>query len=171
MTMIEEGNLKFSFLPQVSACKYDNWAFYRNHFQSGCCRNNKAVDLICHLDEKAWLVEIKDYRQHSRTKSVDLGEEIAIKVRDTLAGLVAAQHQASNLDEKRFAREILRKKELRIVCHIEQPGKVSRLRPQAIEPDKLLQKLRGLLKAIDPHPLVVSSQSFPKNLPWHVKNK
>ncbi|RMX09405.1 hypothetical protein EBQ24_06800 [Allofranklinella schreckenbergeri] len=168
MTVIREGDLQFTFEASAQACKYDEWAFYRNQFQHRCYRDNKAVDLLCHAGDAAWLIEVKDYRQHARTKAIDLADEMAIKVRDTLAGLVAAQNRANVADEKRMARDMLRKKTLRIVCHIEQPAKVSRLRPQAIEIDKLQQKLRSLLKAIDPHPMAVSAHSMPHRLPWSV---
>lgn len=168
MTVIQEGALNFSFDAGSHACKYDNWAFYRNQFQNGCCRDNKAVDLLCHSGENAWLIEVKDYRLHVRTKAVDLADEIAIKVRDTLAGLLAAKVQANDADEKGYARAILRKNTLRVVCHIEQPLKVSRLRPRVIEPDKLQLKLRSLLKAIDPHPVVMDRHSFAPGVPWQV---
>lgn len=168
MSVIREGVLQFNFGAGSQASKYDDWAFYRNQFQNGCYRDNKAVDLLCHSGNAAWLIEVKDYRQHARTKVVDLADEIAIKVRDTLAGLLAAQVRANDSDEKGCARAILRKKTVRIVCHIEQPAKASRLRPRVIEPDKLQLKLRSLLKAIDPHPMVMDGNSVAAGVPWYV---
>lgn len=38
--------------------------------------------------------------------------------------------------------------------------------PRAIEPDKLLLKLKTLLKAIDPHPAVVDKASRIPAMPW-----
>ena len=86
MTEIREGALTFSFPDQCEAGKYDDWSFYRNQFQS-VAGGSKAVDILCLADGVAWLVEIKDYRQHPRTKPSDLCDEVARKVRDTLSGL------------------------------------------------------------------------------------
>lgn len=165
---IAEGALTFTFAPGAEASKYDDWSFYRNQFQQGCFKDNKAVDLLCELNRSAWLIEVKDYRVHPRTKAVDLADEVAIKVRDTLAGLVAASVGANDPVERAFARRMVRAQRMRVVCHIEQPAKVSRLRPRVIEPDKLKLKLRTLLKAIDAHPIVMDRSSTAANVPWVV---
>lgn len=167
-TSIPEGALTFTFAAGTEACKYDAWSFYRNQFQQGCFTDNKAVDLLCELHHSAWLIEVKDYRAHPRTKAVDLADEVAIKVRDTLAGLVAASVGANDPDERAFARRMMRAQQMRVVCHIEQPAKASRLRPRVIEPDKLKLKLRTRLKAIDAHPIVMNQSSTIATLPWAV---
>ncbi len=165
---IPEGALTFTFAAGVEARKYDGWSFYRNQFQQGCFTDNKAVDLLCELNRSAWLIEVKDYRAHARTKAVDLADEVAIKVRDTLAGLVAASVGANDPDERAFAGRMVRARRIRVVCHIEQPAKASRLRPRVIEPDKLKLKLRTLLKAIDAHPIVMDRSCTATTLPWTV---
>lgn len=167
-TTIAEGALTFTFAADAEASKYDEWSFYRNQFQQGCFTDNKAVDLLCELNRSAWLIEVKDYRAHARTKAVDLADEVAIKVRDTLAGLVAASVGANDAVERAFARRMVRAQRMRVVCHIEQPAKASRLRPRVIEPDKLKLKLRTLLKAIDAHPIVMDRSSTAANVPWVV---
>lgn len=167
-TSIAEGALTFTFAADAEASKYDDWSFYRNQFQQGCFTDNKAVDLLCELNRSAWLIEVKDYRAHARTKAVDLADEVAIKVRDTLAGLVAASVGANDPVERAFARRMVRSQRMRVVCHIEQPAKASRLRPRVIEPDKLKLKLRTLLKAIDAHPIVMDRSSTAATLPWVV---
>lgn len=165
---ITEGALTFTFAVAAEADKYDDWSFYRNQFQQGCSVDNKAVDLLCEFDRNAWLIEVKDYRLHARTKAVDLADEVAIKVRDTLAGLVAASVGANDPHERAFARRMVRAQRMRVVCHIEQPAKSSRLRPRVIEPDKLRLKLRTLLKAIDAHPTVIDKNRKDASLPWQV---
>ena len=106
MTILSEGCLQFNFDQSCLAEKYDDWSFYRNQFQS-TCGSAKAVDMICLSDDISWLIEIKDYRQHKRTKPQDLGDEVALKVRDTLAGLVAAKMKANDSNEKTFAKRVL----------------------------------------------------------------
>ena len=170
MTISKEGNLTFTFGKKVKAEKYDNWTFYRNQFQNRCYHDNKAVDILCYLGQDAWMIEIKDYRQHPRSKLIDLADEIAIKVRDTLAGLVAAQINATNSNEKDFSKAFLKKRCIRIIIHLEQPTGTSRLRPHAINLRDVQDKLRQKLKAIDPHPKVTCISSLSQNnLPWTVQ--
>ena len=168
MTILQEGLLLFTFGPETQASKYDGWSFYRNQFKDRCFRDNKAVDMVCVTRDKAWLIEVKDYRQHRRTKPIELADEVAIKIRDTLAGLAASYYQAADPAERGLARDALRKQHLGVVCHLEQPTKYSRLRPRAIEPTVLQQKLRSLLKAVDPRLRVVDTHSIAATLPWTV---
>ncbi len=169
MQEICEGNLQFIFPDALTVSKYDDWSFYRNQFNS-TFGGTKAVDLIVLEKQIAWLIEIKDYRFHPRTKPSDLAYEIALKIRDTLAGLVAARINANNDKEKKFANATLQKKTVRLVLHLEQPKKHSRLRPQAIDPTHIQLKLKQLLKSIDPHPLVVSQDSLHPTMKWRVKS-
>ena len=163
----QEGELEFTF-PDNWASKYDDWSHYRNQFQP-VCGGSKAVDLVFYEPGTSWLIEVKDYRQHSRTKAISLPDEIAEKVRDTLAGLVSAKLLASDTEEKTCARRLLAAEKLRVVCHLEQPVKQSRLRPRAIDPADVRMKLRMLLKAIDPHAIVVDSTLTPRLVPWLVR--
>lgn len=164
---IEEGSLLFSFPSDSTASKYDDWSFYRNQFNS-MFGGTKAVDLLFVESQIAWLIEIKDYRVNQRTKPTDLGEEIALKVRDTLAGLVAAKCNANDQSEKQLAAEILQCSRVRVVLHLEQPANRSKLFPKAIAPANVKQKLKQLLKAIDAHPLVVDKDSKTPDIRWMV---
>lgn len=155
MPTITEGKLQFDFPENWFASKFDETSFYVNQFQS-VCGGAKAVDVIA-VEPNAclWTIEAKDYRQHRRTKIIDLADEIAAKARDSLAAIMAAQANANNADEKQFARLAVRCPRVRVVLHLEQPTKHSKLFPQAIEPSKIKQRLKQLIKAIDPHPLVL----------------
>jgi hypothetical protein len=167
MPNIAEGKLRFTFPDGWNVSKYDEWVHYRNHFIKVCV-GVKAIDILA-LEPRGscWLLEIKDYRQHVRTKTIDLAEELAEKARDTLAGLVAAQFCANDDSEKNWARQALRSRNLSVVLHLEQPIKHSKLFPRAINPATVLQRLKQLVKAIDPHPLVVEMATM-RNLPWSV---
>ena len=170
MTEIEEGDLTFSFPDHCEACKYDDWAFYRNQFQA-VAGESKAVDILCLADGVAWLVEIKDYRRHRRTKLIDLWDEVATKVRDTLSGLAAASANANDADEKALARHALSMRRWRVALHLEQPNVASGLRPRAIDPANIISKQRSkrLLKAIDAHPVVGDRRRPPRGIPWTVR--
>lgn len=164
MDELVEGKLIFAFPLPLRAEKYDDWSFYRNQL-TNAFGGAKAVDILCLDTDCGWLIEVKDYRQHRRTKPSELGMEIAEKVRDTLAGLVAARCNANDKDEKSFAAEFLAKKTLRVVLHLEQPVG----RNSIINPANLVIKLRQLLKPVDAHPQVVSQNALRGDMTWTVK--
>ena len=165
MTEIREGDLKFSFPDHCAASKYDDWAFYRNQFKS-VAGGSKAVDVLCLTEDAAWLVEVKDYRQHPGTKLSGLGDEIAIKVRDTLSGLAAASASANDNGERALSRRMLARRRWRVALHLEQPRVRSRLRPRPYDIGNVALKLRSQLKPIDAHPLVLDRQTARADIPW-----
>jgi hypothetical protein len=151
MPSITVGNLAFHFPNQWSVAKFDDWSFVRNQFQS-VCGGAKAVDILA-INSTAcfWKIEVKDYRQHQRTKSIRLPDEVALKVRDSLAALVAAKMNANDPGEKAMATAALKCSCVRVVLHLEQPAKHSKLFPRAFNPANVQQRLRQLVRAIDPH--------------------
>lgn len=151
MAILSEGRLQFVFGSSCHAEKYDEWSFYRNQFQS-TCSGVKAVDMICVSNNTSWLIEIKDYRQHKRTKPQDLGDEVAIKMGNTLTGLVAAKMNANDSSEQGFAKKVIQSKAIKVVLHLEQPEKHSKLFPRAVDPVAVKQSLKRQLRAIDAHP-------------------
>lgn len=165
--VIQEDRLTFRFPANAMASKYDDWTHYRRQF-NGAFGGTKAVDIIYVDEEVGWLIEIKDYRVDCQISAVELADAVARKVRDTLAGLVSAKLHAADHDERRVARKLLGVRRLRVVLHIEQPEKKSRLRPNAIEPAVVLQKLRSLLRSIDPHPSVVGQNTLKADMQWTV---
>lgn len=167
MAILSEGRLQFDFGESCLVEKYDDWSFFRNQFQN-TCGGAKAVDIVCLSRNTGWLIEIKDYRQHKRTKLQDMGDEIAIKVRDTLAGLVAAKVNANNPDEKNFAKKALQSRAIRVVLHLEQPERHSRLFPRAIDPASVKQSLKQKLRAIDAHPSIVNKNNLSADMDWTV---
>jgi len=168
MVDLVEGRLTFSFSNDDTPTQYDKWSFYRNQFNSAF-GGTKAVDFINITNDRTWLIEVKDYRTNKRTKPSDIGEEIALKIRDTLAGLCAAQCNANDDVEKKVARAALRNRKLCIALHLEQPQKHSKLFPHAIDPSKVVQKLKQLLKSVDAHPVVIDQHTLTPNMNWTVR--
>ncbi len=168
MSQIEVDSLCFEFPDSWLVGKYDDWELYKNRFVR-MWNGIKGIDLLAvdPQDKTVWMIEVKDYRQAQRTKSIDLAEEIARKVADTLAALLPAKIHASNRGERELAKTALAGKNLRVVLHLEQPAKTSSLRPRAIDPAIVKQKLRRILKPIDAHPLVVEKARM-GTLPWRV---
>lgn len=168
MSKIIEGDLTFCFPDDWQVTKFDRWSFYRNQFQQ-VCGGAKAIDILALApDYCLWLIEVKDYRQQRRAKTIELTDEIAYKVRDSLAALVAARVNANDVDEKQQAQQALKAHKIRIVLHLEQPAKSSKLFPRAIDPAQVQQKLKQLLKAIDPHPKVMESNRM-SHAAWTVR--
>lgn len=154
MTTITEGTLAFDFPNHWVASKYDDWLFFVKHFQK--LQATKAVDIVAiHASRRLWLIEIKDYRAEPRQKAIELAQEVGLKVRDTLAGLMAAQLRANDAAEVKIATRAVRCIDLKVVLHLEQPTKPSRLH-RTEDISKLLQKLKQQLGAIDPHPRVTN---------------
>lgn len=166
-TTLTEHELAFIFEAGLEASQYDEWSFYRNQFNS-VCGGAKAIDFVCVDADQVWLIEVKDYRRHPRTKVSELSDEIASKVRDTLAGLMAASCNANEAGEQHLACQALRRSRIRVVLHLEQPRNPSKLFPLVVKPDSLLIKLKQRLKAVDPHPRIVNQLSITNDMPWIV---
>jgi len=160
---LKEGALSFEFKDVEFAEKYDDWVHYRNQFNS-VCGSSKAVDFIVSQGDTVWLIEVKNYRHHVRTKPIEIADEIMHKVRDTMAGLVSAQFLASTVNEKKCASDAIKQTQLRVVLHLEQPRKPSRLYPTSFDPANVQIKLRQKLKFADPHPMVKDMNTFPTAL-------
>ena len=168
MTEIEVGDLTFEFSDDCEATKYDEWQFYREKFQS-IQDGTKAVDIVCVVPDEAWLIEVKDYRRHQRTKPSEIADEVAAKVRDTLSGLAAASANADGDDEKETAKRALRRRCWRVVLHLEQTELTdSALWPRLADDAKILQKLRSRLRSVDAEALVVNVQMSAGHVPWAV---
>jgi hypothetical protein len=160
---LTEGGLVFEFNNVDVAQKYDDWRHYRNVFQIAG-GTAKAVDFIVCKDSQLWLIEVKDYRMHARTKALDLADEVALKVKDTLSGLVSAKFQAADKEEEKASASALKCKKLRVALHLEQPVKPSKLFPQSIDPADIKMKLRQKLRFADCHPMVFDNSTFPAEL-------
>ncbi len=166
MPAVTVDGLVFDFPTGWRAAKYDDWTYYQKQFQQ-VCGGAKAVDLaVLAANNCLWLVEVKDYRRNPRTKPSALADEFAEKVRDTLAGLAAGRVRASEA-ERQFARDALAAADVRLVLHVEQPAAHSKLFPRAIDTAKVLQRLKQLVKAIDPRVKVAECRNM-LNLVWNV---
>lgn len=164
MPPINVDGITFTFPNDWVFSKYDEWEYYKSYARARS--GTKAVDLLAiDPDRTAWFIEVKDYRAHRRTKPTELSDEVAQKVHDTLAAVLAARTNASVVDEKRVARKVTSATKLRVVLHLEQPAKHSKLFPRVIDPATVKLKLRTLLKPVDAHPSVVEMADL-RGLGW-----
>lgn len=113
-----------------------------------------------------WLIELKDYRQHRRSKPSSLFDEVASKVRATLAGLATARVRANDTDEKRLAQQALGCSQIRIALQVAQADPPSRLFPQVIDPQDAVLALKRAVCAVDAHPVCAVGNMSQADLPW-----
>lgn len=170
MREIKVDGITFAFPAGWNTSKYDDWQYYRRHF-ARMEKGIKGVDLLAINPDgtELWLIEAKDFRRELRKKELPLHKEIFAKVRDTLAALLPAAVNANDDSEKNFAITALTAKKIHVVFHGEQPARPSRLFPQSYTQADLLQKLKEMLRAIDPHPRVACSGNMPSAIPWQVQ--
>lgn len=165
---LDVDGFKFIFPDGWTRTKPDDWTFYRKHFIK-ICKGIKSVDVIAvEPPSTLWLIEAKDYRVNRRTKTIDIVDETAQKVLATLALLLPAKINATDPGESSAARQAVGTSELRIVLHLEQPKRQSKLFPRDFEPANVKIKLRKLIKPIDAHALVTEMTAM-HGVPWTVR--
>lgn len=163
MVTIDIDGLIFTFPADWTASKFDEWSFYRNQFIKQF-DGIKAVDAIAIApDRSAFLIEVKDYRHPDTEKPSQLPQAIANKMLHTLAALLPAKLYAVEPVEKALATALLKCTSLRVVAHIELPPR----HIPVVDLADLKQKLKQLLRAIDAHPKIVSTQNM-FDLKWTV---
>ena len=144
MTSLTEGRLRFDFPDDWRVEKFDELGFYRGRFlklssgatacekcdarlRCGACKADrpdgaKGVDFLA-VDASGgvgWLIEVKDYCNTLRTDLLFLADEVAAKVRNTLACVVAMK-RADDPRERDLAAATLRCDDYRVVLHLEEP--------------------------------------------------
>lgn len=164
MPTLDIDGLSFEFPDNWRADKYDDWVFYRKHFSTQLS-GIKAVDAIAVSDTgAAFLIEVKDYRHPDTEKPSELPAAIAWKVIHTLAAIVPAKLRANNATEMKLADAVTACTALRVIAHIELPQG----HRGVVDLADIKQKLAQLLRAVDPHPKVVSMNKM-QGLEWVVR--
>ena len=166
--MEHESNIDWTFDAGWVAVKYDAWTYYRKHFQP--CADSAAVDFIVVSDDgkACWLLEVKDFTTSPPDpQKGPLWDIVTRKVRDSLAGLLAAATRASG-DEQAMARRVVSASQVRVAFHCEGPTHPSRLFKGLPSAADLRQKLRsrGGLRAVDTKVLVMDCATTPTDVPW-----
>jgi len=182
MPVIDEDQLRFEFSDEWQVSQFDEWSFYRKPFsrladaKATCAKcsaglvcaacgakrvaGTKGIDIVAIEKQAAWLIEVKDYRSTRESNYVFLADVVALKVKDTIAGLVAARINANDESEKALAVQAIACNRIRVVLHLEQPTPHSRLQSKQSRKANVLQRLKQLVKAIDPRPLVLDREDM-----------
>jgi hypothetical protein len=155
-------DMRFCFPDGWQAEQYDaQKSFYRRKFER--IAGSKAVDIVAvnPTERELWLIEVKDYRAFPEKDTRGIIGIIAQKVIDTLAGIITAA-----FDGDEFYKLAIKQDRIRVVFHLEQPVKHSRLYPQLIDWDNGTRKLKQRIRIIDPHPKLCNMKM--NNNPWTV---
>jgi hypothetical protein len=169
-----EGSLSFTFPDSWLLCRPQDLAFYSRQFQS-FCGGCKEIDFIAYdpLTKTLWLLEVKDFRISGRLKPTSLHEEMAEKVRDTLALIVSGGLSSMSHDDpatttlKGLWTHIRRAANVRVALHCEQPKHRSKLFPCIANLSNIADQLRRSIRAVDPRAIVMNDNSVP-GVPWTV---
>jgi hypothetical protein len=106
----EEGHLRFRFDDSWVVFKYDEHRDYRQRIQR--LEGTKAIDFVgVEADSRLYLIEVKDLRGYrienrERLNAGELALEVGQKVRDTIAGIIAAHHRGNEADWARSVRRL-----------------------------------------------------------------
>ena len=175
MATLQVDALQFTFAPLVAAQIYDTWQHYVAVWNRG--GGQKAMDLVA-IENTAtpmttWLIEAKDFRvitsPPNPSNVTGLAQTVADKAADTLAGLADAAVHAVVASEKGHAASSLAVPAKRVVLHLEpHTGNHTALFPAGFSAS-VYQKLKQLVRAIDPNPLVLNIANTPvAGVPWSV---
>lgn len=159
MICLTEGALEFSF-DGPNAFEYDDSDFYRKQFDR--LQYTKGVDFVYVTKDAAWLIEVKDYRMATEADP-ELRDKLVQQVRDTLAGLAAANANTNRDDDSRnIAAMALSRRRWRVAFHLEGLDRFgAELR------SNLQIELGNRLKSIDRR-VVITSNDFQIGIPWKV---
>jgi hypothetical protein len=158
----QEDRIRFEFPDGWKVLRPEKASYYKRHFQTfagGC----KEMDFILFepVNRVLWLLEVKDYTINRRVKPQCVFEEIVEKVRDSLALLLAGsvRDDPSNGGVRSFMDVCAIPNDIKIVLHLEQPSKPSKMFPGVKIAADATQKLRAKVRAIDPRARVSSTSS------------
>lgn len=127
MTEFEESRLKFSFADTWQVFQLDSSRFYRERL-SAQVEETKAVDFIgIYQQEVLYFIEVKNFKGHrienkDRLEKSALSTEIAQKIRDSIACIIAANRTTAEAETWQEYKNLLcnPKNTLSVVIWLEQ---------------------------------------------------
>lgn len=151
MPAIVEGNQEFTFGNSWTVLKYDeDGGFYRTKMLKNV-EPTKGVDFLCiSQNQPLLMMEAKDFSLGvpDKEKFNDVPRVVAIKARDTVAGIVGGSHCASDAGDRAFFRDSRRKLDAppRVVFFFSDLGT-----PLRREPRRAMQARDVIMKQLKRH--------------------
>ncbi|ADV46239.1 hypothetical protein Nitsa_0980 [Nitratifractor salsuginis DSM 16511] len=177
MPVIAEGTpptrLVFTFPEDWRVSKFDASSFYRDRVQ--WLEGMKAVDILAAHDDLLQLIEIKDFRGHSRQNLAKqqngrLLNDVAKKFVDTFAAMIGAKRLG--LEEFAPFYTLLCTREeakVEVILFLERDLSEKALRHYKLTLADLTLKLRHLMSAYNVRCRVLDRRHLPASTPWKVK--
>ena len=176
MVSLSVNTLTFTFSGTIGDAQiYDQWIHYTTVWNAS--GGQKAVDVVAAETgappNVCWMIEGKDFRVITRPPKPStiggLAQVVADKVQHSIAGLRDAASHAVTANEQRLAHLAVSAATKRIVLHLEpHVGNRSALFPSGFAAS-VLQRMRQLVRPIDPNPLVLNIADTPTaGVPWVV---
>jgi len=180
-----EGRLRFRFGDTWRVEQYDKHSDYRNGIQklktlTGTLMtkhdikcDTRAVDFVGMCETVLLFIEVTDIRGHRIETKQQVGKplarEVAIKVRDTIAGIIGAHRTSSTPETWRPLAKALtdNDKKIMILLWLEEDGRF----PSIVEYQRhqarrsvLTQELKRCLRWLSSYALVVNLRSYQETL-------
>lgn len=122
----DEQALHFAFDDAWRVIKYDDEPAYRAGIEK--LDRTSAVDFVARhvADKRLFFIEVKDFRGYriqnkERVSDGSLADEVAYKVRDTLAGMIGAQRcRPDEAIWRELVRALEHGKEIRVILWLEE---------------------------------------------------
>jgi hypothetical protein len=170
---MREGNLDFDFGGSWTVLKYDeDGGFYKTKVEKNV-KHTKAVDFLCipGNQQPLFLIEAKDFSlgvpHREKFKKVPMA--VAIKVRDTVAGIVGGSHCATDAGDRKNFTNSRRKLDVspRVVFFFADLGTPLRRDPRRAKQarDVLLKKLKRHLSWLTKDIYVVGVEDYKSFVP------
>ena len=163
-------NQCFAFGNTWNAFKYDDSAFYHNQVERNL-KATKAVDIVADLpsENMLLLLEAKDFRGHRienrHRLQGELAEEVALKVRDTVAALLGAGRSGvTEFDSAILEARLLSKERIAVVLWVEDDTS-SRLEEWKVRLKVLSDQIKKHLMWLGPRKVHVLSMKTVNALP------
>lgn len=169
-TSLIEEHLLFEFGSSWQVAKYDEHPIYREGIESlkeqipckQCLKprevGSKAVDFVGTYKGQPYFIEVKDFRGHSveNRKRIqgELAVEVALKVRDTLAGLIGVCRTNGG---RPLIAPILERAPT-VLLWLEEDASPSKLKEQSHEVMNLTTVLRQRLRWLNPQRVMIVNQ-------------
>jgi hypothetical protein len=189
VNVIVEQRLVFRFGPSWQVEKYDEHPIHQkgigclqgNVFCEYCSgkivcqicdrgprRGTKAVDILGSQDGQLYFIEIKDFREYriqnkSRLHDGDLAVEVALKVRDTLAGLVGTIHTHGSPIWHTWAGSVFKTRP-KVLLWLEEDIDPDAVRKRGHAAPSLVDTLGNKLRWLNPH-VMVKNQRLSRPVP------
>lgn len=169
--VFDEGKLRFQFGPSWTVEKYDDHRDFLQKIRT--LQGTKAVDFVSVLGEAdIYLIEVKDLRGHrienkARISDGQLALEVALKVRDTLSGLIGASRTSSEPEVWDTSVEALldRRRALRVVLWLEEDPTRQQAMVQRAQMSVLVDLLKKRLRWLTTKVFVLNQATHRAALP------